>query len=375
MSSTLTGEEARRKLYEIMASDRCFEYKANRALSIGREYLGVENGHLTRIDPENDYWKAIYSTDSANGQFPPGLILDLGGTYCRHTVDQDPVRLYNAPEQGFEDDPGYENHGIETYHGTALMIDDEPYGSVCFVSRDARETQFSEDETMFAELISRMIEYEIKQERTKETVERLDQFASVVSHDLRNPLGIAQGNVELLRQRCQDSEELDATSRALDRMEELIEDVLSLARQSQEVEETESISLRTVSDDCWTTVDTPDADLEIAADYAFIANRHRVKRLFENIFRNAVEHGGSEIVIRVGPLPDADGFYVENSGKPIPAAEREEIFETGFSTGTDGLGLGLAIVKGIITAHGWNISVTDSSLGGPRFEIAGVIAA
>jgi signal transduction histidine kinase len=356
-----------------MAEAESLDAKVERALSLGREYLRVENGHLTRIKQDTDYWKALYSTDTSDGQFPPGLVLDLGETYCRRTLEEGSIQLHEASKQGWADDPAYQAHELETYHGTGLIIDDEPYGTVCFVSNGPREKPFTEDETMFAELISRMIEYELKQERTKEQVERLDQFASVVSHDLRNPLAIAQGNVDLARDEYGDPDALVTASRALDRMEELIGDVLALARQSQDVEETVRVSLSSIAEDCWTTIESTEAQLEVIEDYAFLADQKRVKQLFENIFRNAIEHGGSDILIQVGPLSDANGFYIENSGEPIPEDEREAIFESGFSTGNEGLGLGLAIVKGIVSAHGWNISVTDGSIGGPRFEITGVI--
>lgn len=375
MSGALSGEQARENLYEIMAASESFEEKVERALSLGKQYLSVENGHLTRIEKDTDYWKALYSTDTSDGQFPPGLVLDLGETYCRRTVEEGPIRLHDAPAQGWDDDPAYQTHELRTYHGTGLMLDDEPYGTVCFVSNDARQQPFSEDETMFVELISRMIEAELKQKRTAETVDRLDRFARVVSHDLRNPLGIAQGNVDLAREAYDDPDELVTASRALDRMEELIDDVLALARQSQEVEETDPVSLSSVADGCWKAIDSHEAELYVVDDYAFLADRQRLKRLFENIFRNAIEHGGSDIRIQVGSLSDAEGFYIENSGEPIPEADREEIFESGFSTGDDGIGLGLAIVKGIVSAHGWSITVTEGSIGGPRFEISGVIAA
>lgn len=375
MGESLSGEQARKRLYTIMAEAESLDKKAEQALSLGQEYLAVDNGHLTRIDPEADYWKALYSTDTTEGQFPPGLILDLGETYCRRTLAEGPLRLHSASDQGWADDPAYTAHGLETYHGTGLMVNEKPYGTVCFVSHESRDRPFSEEETMFAELISRMLEYEIKQKRTEETVDRLDQFASVVSHDLRNPLGIAQGNVDLARDTYDDPETLVTASQALDRMEELIGDVLALARQGQEVAETDPVSLSSITDACWSSIDSDETTLRVAADDTFLADRQRVKRLFENIFRNAIEHGGSAITVQVGPLPDAAGFYIENSGKPIPAAERATIFESGFSTDGEGLGLGLAIVNGIVSAHGWEIDVTDSTLGGPRFEISGVISA
>jgi hypothetical protein len=80
---TPSASQARKQLYEVMRSNHSFEQKARTAVELGRRYLGVDNGHLTRIDEDTDYWEAIVSTDPADGNFPPGLELDLGTTYCR----------------------------------------------------------------------------------------------------------------------------------------------------------------------------------------------------------------------------------------------------------------------------------------------------
>lgn len=373
MTVSLSAEEARDELYRCMAEHDSFEEKANAALSLGCRYLGVQNGHLARIDTDSNHWKALFSTDPPDGEFPVDLVLELGTTYCRRTIEEGPIRLHDAAKQGWDDDPAYKEHGLPTYHGTTLIVDEEPYGTVCFVDSDPREQQFTDEETMFAELVSRMLEYELKRERTEEQIERLDQFASVVSHDLRNPLNIAQGNVDLARKTYDDPDELVTASHALDRMERLIEDVLSMARQSQDVEETTPIPLSDLSHECWASIDSVDAALEIADNCTFRADKARTIQIFENLFRNAIEHGGTDITIRVGTLADADGFYVEDSGPGIPTDIREDIFDTGFSTGETGLGLGLAIVSGAVSAHGWEIAVTESSVGGARFEVSNVI--
>lgn len=201
--------------------------------------------------------------------------------------------------------------------------------------------------------------------------ERLDQFADVVSHDLRNPLNVALGRLELARTEF-DSEDLDSVARALERMETLIEDVLSLARQGQPIGETEAVELASIVDRCWQVVDTAEAELVVDDDLAFLADADRLQQLLENLFRNAIEHGGSDVTIRVGALDSAPGFYVADDGPGIPAPNRDQVFESGFTTDEDGTGFGLAIVKEIAEAHGWTIGVTASDAGGARFEVAGV---
>jgi signal transduction histidine kinase len=90
------------------------------------------------------------------------------------------------------------------------------------------------------------------------------------------------------------------------------------------------------------------------------------------LFRNAVEHGGSNVTIRVGALADGAGFYVADDGVGIPESDRDVVFEYGYTTAEDGTGFGMAIVKEIVDAHGWEIRVTEEADGGTCFEITGV---
>jgi len=153
-------------------------------------------------------------------------------------------------------------------------------------------------------------------------------------------------------------------------MEELIDDALLLARQGQTVGETESIRLADLAEQCWETVATADATIECQTDAIIQADHSRLADVFENLFRNAIEHGNDSVTITVGTTES--GFYVADDGPGIPPDEREQIFETGYSTETDGTGFGLAIVREIIEAHSWEISVGDSETGGARFDITGV---
>jgi len=197
--------------------------------------------------------------------------------------------------------------------------------------------------------------------------ERLDQFASLVSHDLRSPLGIATGHLDLVRQE-HDSEELDTIAKSLTRIEDIIEDVLTLARQGHSIEDTEETSLSTLAILAWELVETEECELVVDSDHSFQADPDRAKQLFENLFRNALEHGGIVSTVRVGALDDEIGFYVEDDGRGIPVDEREQVLEFGYTTSTDGTGFGLAIVSEIADAHHWAVGITDSDTGGTRFE-------
>ena len=225
-----------------------------------------------------------------------------------------------------------------------------------------RDVPFETDGTLglFIDLTER--------ERLKRERDRLEEFADIVSHDLRNPLNVASGRLELARADA-DSEHLDAIAEAHGRMNTLIENLLVLARGGEQPETIQSIDLSEIVETCWRNVETGTATLETVADRTIQADRSRLSQLFENLFRNSIEHGGADLTVTVGDLED--GFYVADDGTGIPSESREQVFESGYSEGS-GTGLGLAIVERIADAHGWTVRVTESESGGARFEITGV---
>lgn len=203
----------------------------------------------------------------------------------------------------------------------------------------------------------------------KQREQQLEQFASIVSHDLRNPLNVAQGNLELAQEEC-DSDFLDTVAQAHERMQVLIDDLLTLAHEGDQVSDTEVVDLGALAENCWETVVTADATLRIETDLQVRADRSRLKQLLENLMRNAIDHGGEAVTVTIGD--HSDGFYVADDGPGIPPEERERVFETGFSTTTEGTGFGLSIAQQIAEAHGWEISLAKSTEDGVRIEISDI---
>ena len=306
----------------------------------------------------------------------------------------------------------FPGHGVETlsYQLTPLRVD----GAVEGVVGVARE--LTEDER--------------RRRHLERQNERLEELASVVSHDLRNPLNVARGRLELLREETDDAH-LDTVVHALERMETLADDLLTLARDGGAVDETEAVDLRRAVEGCWRYVDTGNATLVTDTSRVVRADYTRLQQLLENLLRNAVEHGstsppsqtpadagehgptssrpeaddaagcdaaspdswvrrdnegqrpsdsrpgadddlehGDDVTVRVGDLPD--GFYVADDGPGVPSGERRQVFESGYSTCETGTGLGLSIVREVAEAHGWAVTLTESADGGARFEVTGV---
>lgn len=199
--------------------------------------------------------------------------------------------------------------------------------------------------------------------------ERLDKFASVVTHDLRNPLNIAQGFLDVARE-TGDESHLDRVDNALTRIDSLVDNVLSLARRGQTVGQTTDVDVATTALLAWDAVETHEATLEVSDDLTpIVADEDRFREVIENLFRNAVEHGSTDVTVSVDGLADRPGFAVADDGPGIPPARREHVFDHGHSTTEDGTGFGLAIVRDIVEAHGWHIELTEADGGGARFEV------
>jgi PAS domain S-box-containing protein len=231
---------------------------------------------------------------------------------------------------------------------------------------------FAERDEDVAEMLATHVVTALKRVSAETTIrrerDRLEEFASLLSHDLRNPLNVAQGRLELI-QMTGEIDHVEAIDRALNRMERLIEDMLTLAREGDAVGETEPVELRAIANQAWNNVATESAALEIKSSGQIDADHSRLIQVFENLYRNAIEHGGDGVTIRVGT--SNGGFFVEDTGPGIPADERDDVFESGYTTNEDGTGFGLAIVKRVVEAHGWEITVTEGSDGGARFEVSG----
>ncbi|WP_152039615.1 PAS domain S-box protein [Salinigranum salinum] len=273
-----------------------------------------------------------------------------------------------------------------------------------------------------------------REHRLERQNKRLSRFVDIVSHDLRSPLNVAAGHLRLARETNQ-PDHLDSIEVAHDRIYELVESLLRLARGGETVAEATAVDLAAAARASWRTVETPRARLVVDTDRVVLADESRLRQVLENLFRNAVEHGSTThrsharddsvehgstnsrleadtagesggtgssapdretrgrpkstnggattddpltdgspaevaVTVTVGDLEG--GFYVEDDGPGIPAAERERVLEVGYSRADDGIGFGLGIVEEIAAEHGWALTITDGTAGGARFELTGV---
>ncbi|PAU83117.1 histidine kinase [Halorubrum salipaludis] len=362
----------------LKTTDR--EFAAEAAVEYVEEVLGHPIAAIWLYDERRDLLEPAVWTDAAD---------DLVGDHPTFGPDS-PSISWEAFETG---DPAYveDTHADPERHNPDSRIRSElilPLGRYGLINIGATDPDaFDESDLAVARLWAAtvtMVFVRIERERQLRAREReiarerdrLEEFASLVSHDLRSPLNVATGNLDLLRERLrnenEDLTEIDTVARSLGRMEALVEDMLTLARQGAAIDETEAVALADLAAECWESVDTAAAELVVGDDLRFRADRSRLRQALENLFANAVAHAGESVRVEVGALPDGDGFYVEDDGPGIPADRRDEVFDAGVTTDPGGTGFGLKIVAEVADAHGWTLDLVDAADGGARFEFRGI---
>ncbi len=375
-------------LYSVLhETDLTVDEKFDRVLEIGARELGYTIGYITHIaDSSLEIIAAVGDHDLIQEK----NTVPISGMFCEQTINNaEPVAINDTVSNAqWADSKAVEQTGFRCYVGAPIFVDGKVTGSLCFASEQPQDKTTVQDDELTVKTLGQWVGYEIErhnhEQELKRQIDRLEEFTGVVSHDLRNPLNIAQGRIEIVKDECS-SDSIGAIARALDRMEAIIEDTLTLARQGQTVdtEEIELVKIESVVDHCEEIVDIGDSEIRLVDSFSPQADRNRLYQLFENLIRNAVEHSETTVTIRIGKLNEmftttraqtdgTFGFYVEDDGPGVPEAKRQDVFEPGESTNPEGTGFGLPIVKRIAEAHSWEVSLTDSFDGGARFEFKNV---
>lgn len=273
-----------------------------------------------------------------------------------------------------EESDGYLASKLPTDHVIVVPLENR---GVLLVTPDDPES-VTEEQLSLLELLSSnltaALEYldwrnrvESREEMVTTQNERLEEFTSIVSHDLRNPLNIAQGRLELAQSDVS-SDHLESVAVAHSRMITLIDDLLALAKHGEAVIEPEPVDLEQIAQFAWD--DNGNGDIELRIDDSLPkleADPTQLRQLLANLFQNAIQHGDTVSTITIGPLPD--GFFIEDDGTGIPPDDQDTVFDAGYSTSADGTGFGLRIVELVVKAHKWDVTLTSGSDGGARFEL------
>lgn len=354
-----------------MDTSLSLDEKIEQAISIGRDRLALQYGVLS-YTAEGAY--EVVGSSIQTGDYEAGTVHNLDETWCRHVVsDNETIIISDAENSRFADDIARETTGLQCYIGAPIEIDGETYGTLCYSDETPREEEFSSADQQFVELLTKWISYEIAQEKHYQTItaqnDRLNEFAGILAHDIRNPLSGAIGYTELALETAPESiaDHLEKVAKSLNRIDSLITDTLSLARKGNDVGKREPVDLESVAQASWDTVSPTNATLTVTNNRTIKADESRLKQLLENLFRNVEDHCGDDVTVTVHGTDD--GFVVCNDGPKMPEPIVSSLF--GGTFGSERPGLGLLIIERIVSGHGWTGTV-ESTPEQTKFEFSGI---
>ena len=313
-----------------LAAARPAEAVFRRAADGGHEVFGADVCRIAVVD--GDRFVPVASSVDGDAENLPSQPIDAGFAGSTYRAGE-PIEV-----DDLTDVRGGSSRLVADADPTYRSLLSAPIGDRAVVQLLSTEPgDFDEDDrelvSLFASHVSTAVDRAEAESDVRDERDRFEKFASVVAHDLRNPLTIASGRYELLADDDDvPDDHVEPLGTALDRMESIITDLLTLARRGDAVGEVEPVDLSACVADAWATVDTGAAELRRVDDLGRIrADRGRLQELFENLFRNCVEHGSTDT--RTG---SGDAVEHGSTSPRSQAPEDSEVSETPRETGEAG---------------------------------------
>lgn len=373
MGTTISIGEARQQLHETLRTDRPFDEKARTALELGRRSLGADGGLLVRIDRENNHWEPVITTDIAAESFSFSHDPDPGETYCGETIDHNtPFVLHDSANQGWADDPAFEFCEFHTYLGVPLILNEDAYGTVCFVAKEPRSEPFGNAETWFAEHLTRLLERELERKHVEAELTNQTNLATVLNrvlrHNLRNDISVIRGYTELMAEQLDDEPVAETVLAHIDDLIKLsqkareLEEVISASSERQYTEITSLVEniVGTISDEYPSSSISVEYDGEIR-----IGVLRNFDRAIEELVENAVKHSGDSprVTISIETVANGVEIRISDDGPGLPDHEAKVLADGKETPLAHGTGLGLWLAYWIIMNHDGSLDSTVTNDG------------
>lgn len=339
-----------------------------------------------------DRWVACAVKDNIDFGLKPGGELKVETTICNEIrqSNREVVIDHVAEDKAFCTHPTPAMYGFQSYISVPIVRADHSFfGTLCAI--DPSPAKINRPEViemfrLFGQLVAVHLDMQEKLEASEAALfterqanDLRDQFIAVLGHDLRNPLASISSGVSLLKPATErDRTVLGMMQKSVNRMAELINNVLDLARGRLG----EGLTLDRVADgklvaNIEQVIDelrSANPGRTIRADLTLTrlvpADPARIGQLLSNLVANALTHGAQDKPVYVSARTDNTAFElsVANEGSPIPLEIRQRLFQPFFrsSGASQGLGLGLYIASEIANAHGGALTVA-SDASGTRF--------
>jgi len=198
-----------------------------------------------------------------------------------------------------------------------------------------------------------------------ERLSAIGEISARLAHDLRNPLTVIKGTVEIIKARNKkidtefSSKQIEMMERAVARMSNQIDEVLDFVK-IQTLHATRNSLFETIGLSVTKIKKSADFSINVVGNNVqFVYDADKLEVVFDNVITNAVEaiNEKGQIDIRVNDNLNEIVIEIEDSGTGVPDELLTKIFEPLFTTKQRGTGLGLASCKRIIEQHGGSIHV------------------
>lgn len=367
-------EKRLRGLYQLSQRLLLAETTEAVAESMVKSAAGLFDLPLTaywEYGPDNDVLRPLAETDEAVEIIGEAPTFERGDGLIWESFENGDIRTYDdvtdRPQRhNPQTDVQAEIHVPCGDHGVIMSAATEPraFDKIDIESLRLLGTVVTEAMTA-VKREERLIE---RGEALQRQNDRLEEFADVVAHDLRNPLAGAIGSFKIARE-TNETEFFDRVEQSLERMDDLIGELLDIARGNHQATTMRAVSLQPIVEEAWSYIDAAEATLSVVDQLGEVqADETLLLQLFGNLLRNSIEHGGDDAAVEVGLLTDGTGFYVADDGPGMTEDGLAAVQELEDGSQKAAIGIGLLSVGNVLAEHGWDHSVSNTTRG-LRFEV------
>ncbi|ODN43599.1 ATP-binding protein [Piscirickettsia litoralis] len=359
-------------------------------LNAGIQLLGLETGFLSEVDGDDH---KIVASISSLAELKKGSVSKLDQMYCETVVrhKRTVTYLHVGAIRAMRDHPACKELGLQSYIGMPVFIDQKFYGTLGFVSTEAREEEFDWFDLEIAEMMARTLgdalelaqlhqALQDKNTNLHEVNDNLERFAFAASHDLKSPLRRLSIYSQILETNLADNQteevkdSIDYIQKSVSRMTQLVNAILSFSR-SGKVQIEPQISITGVIEDALQAleVDLQEKQADVQHDVmpTIAADPSLLSLVFQNLIANALKYiepdKKPEIKISCSEQQGYYVFGVQDNGVGIDPAYHHKVFDNferlNNVEGQEGSGLGLATCRKVVENHGGKIWLESEGVG------------
>jgi len=249
------------------------------------------------------------------------------------------------------------------------------YIGVMGISRDITEKLEAEKKLKISEKRHRKLSRELQESDNLKAL-----LLDIITHDLKNPIGVISGMSEMMAEECPDSEEVELIKSSSDTLIQLISNiaVLSKVTMGESIEKSAheiTAMIKEVVDEFSTLLESTGMKVKLELPKSLPANVNPIiGEIFKNYLSNAIKYSTSGKKIVISAVEDSDFIRIDfkDFGESIPEKEHKRIFKRNIQLKREnrqGRGLGLAIVERIATMHNAKVGVMSNEPKGNIFYL------